>query len=91
MADKPVAPVESVAEANKAGVEALQLTGSEMRQRQSNIDMWRDRFAKMPKVRVRTTEDAFVQVNGYSFRIKARTPVMVPELVAEILEQSGRY
>ena len=91
MASKPVPAAESAAEAGKVGAEAINASGAEIRQRQSNIDMWRDRFAEMPKVRVRTTEDARVQINGYTFQIKARTPVMVPELVAQVLDESGRY
>lgn len=48
-------------------------------------------FAQMDKVTVRVPEDVFVQVNGYPFFIKGRTNVRVPQTVAEILEQSGRY
>lgn len=89
---KPKAAPVSEAQADlPEGVGAIQMTGDEARKRQSNIDLWRDRFAAMPKVRVRLAEDTFVQVNGYSFQIKGKVPVDVPELVAEILGQAGEY
>jgi hypothetical protein len=90
MASAKDAPAESIAEAPE-GVGTINMTGAERRARQSNIDMWRDRFAAMPKVRVRTTEDVRVQINGYTFQIKGKTPIEVPSLVAEVLDQSGRY
>ena len=88
------APVQNDSETVAAapeGVSTIQITGDERRARQSTIDMWRDRFAAMPKVRVRLAEDTRVQVNGYTFLIKGKETVSVPELVAEVLEQSGLY
>lgn len=43
-----------------------------------------------PKVTVKCHEDTHVQINGYSFYIKAKTKVQVPQQVAEILEEAGR-
>ena len=74
-----------------AGVAPIQITGAERRQRISEIDRMRDKFAAEPKIRIRLAEDARVQINGYTFEIKGKVPVEVPESVATILEQSGRY
>lgn len=82
---------ETTEQASKAGVAPIQLTGSERKQRQSTIDRMRDMFAAQPKVRVRLAEDTPVQINGYKFMIKGKVTVEVPELVAEVLEQSGLY
>ena len=88
IANKAVA--ESAASAPE-GAAAIEISGDERRARQSRIDLWRDRFAAMPKVSVRLAEDTRVQINGYAFEIKGKTTVKVPELVAEVLEQAGLY
>lgn len=46
-------------------------------------------FDAQPKRRIRTKNDEFVQVNGYTFLIKANEWVMVPEDIATILEDAG--
>lgn len=88
---KPAAAPKESAQDAPEGVGTIELSGQERRARQSSIDMWRDRFAAMPKVRVRLQEDTPVQVNAYKFHIKGGQQVEVPELVAEILEQAGLY
>jgi hypothetical protein len=43
-----------------------------------------------PKVPVRVPEDTTVQINTYGFFIKAKTTVMVPQQVYDILVEAGR-
>lgn len=76
-----VAPVAITPEPTKASL---------TREHASQIDKMRDHFAAQPKRRIRVREEQFVQVNGYSFRIMPGEFVMVPEQVAEILEESDR-
>jgi hypothetical protein len=49
----------------------------------------REHFAAQRKVPVRLQEDQFVQVNGYSFAIKGKERVMVPEQIYDMLVESG--
>lgn len=92
MVDNKAAPASDPAEAKAPeGVAKLELSGQERRQRQSQIDRMRDIFAAQKKVRVRLAEDARVQINGYTFLIKGRETVEVPESVATVLEESGLY
>jgi deoxycytidine triphosphate deaminase len=46
-------------------------------------------FDAQPKRRIRCKNDEFVQVNGYTFLIKANEWVMVPEDIAALLEDAG--
>lgn len=69
---------------------APSVSGAEKRERLSRLGQMKGIFNKMDKVSIRTQEDTRVQINGYVFKIKGKTRVMVPELVAEVLEQSGR-
>lgn len=50
----------------------------------------RDYYDKQEKVSVKTREDEWVQVNGYTFIIKKDTRVSVPKDIAQILEDAGR-
>lgn len=81
---------ESTADAPE-GVAAINLGGDERRARLSQIDRMRDLFAAQKKVSVRLAEDTRVQINGYTFLIKGKTTVEVPESVAEVLENAGLY
>src|SRR5690242_4098724 len=66
--------------------------GPEVAAQQSRIDEMRAHFAKQPKVRIRIRKeegDQTVQINGYTFWIKAGERVDVPEQVAQILEDAG--
>jgi len=47
-------------------------------------------FASRPKVSIKTREDEWVQINGYTFIIKGGERVEVPQDVADILEETGR-
>lgn len=53
-------------------------------------DYMRDYYAKQEKVTIRTQEDEWVQVNGYTFIIKKGERVSVPKDIAQILEDAGR-
>lgn len=58
----------------------------------SMIDRMREHFAKQPKVQIRIRKedgDQTVQVNGYTFWIKAGEKVLVPEQIADILQEAG--
>lgn len=50
----------------------------------------RNYFANQEKVSVKTQEDEWVQINGYTFIIKKGERVMVPKDVFEILDSAGR-
>jgi hypothetical protein len=50
----------------------------------------RDYFASQPKTSIKTRDDEWVQVNGYTFIIKKGERVDVPQDIANILEESGR-
>lgn len=65
-------------------------TSEEERADKLNEDRMRDYFASRPKVAVKTREDEWVQVNGYTFIIKGGVRVEVPDDIANILEESGR-
>ncbi len=73
------------------GVGTIQMSGEERRARGSAIDRMRDVLADQPKVRVRLSEDARVQINGYTFQIKGKVSVDVPQSVADVLENAGLY
>lgn len=47
-------------------------------------------FANAKRVRIRTMNEEFVQLNGYGFHIAPRKWVEVPEDVAEVLAEAGR-
>jgi deoxycytidine triphosphate deaminase len=65
-------------------------TSAEQRQDKFTEDTMRQYFAQQKKVSIKTREDQWVQVNGYTFIIKANERVEVPEDIANILEESGR-
>ena len=50
----------------------------------------RDYYATQPKVTIKTRDDEWVQVNGYTFIIKGGVRVEVPKDIADILEEAGR-
>jgi hypothetical protein len=50
----------------------------------------RDYYAAQPKVSIKTRDDEWVQVNGYTFIIKGGMRVEVPKDIADILEEAGR-
>jgi hypothetical protein len=66
------------------------VSASEKRDRLSRLGEQKRRMAEMPKVTVRCPVDTRVQVNGLVLNIKGKTRVAVPEIFAEVLEQSGR-
>jgi hypothetical protein len=47
-------------------------------------------FRTSKRVRIRTMNEEFVQLNGYGFHIAPRKWVEVPEDVAEVLAEAGR-
>ena len=55
----------------------------------SRFQKMREHFAAQRKVPVRLQEDTFVQVNGYTFQIKGKERVMVPEQIGDLLIESG--
>ena len=62
-------------------------------ERQAEQDMqvrMREYFASQPKVSIKTREDQWVQVNGYTFIIKGGERVDVPEDVFKLLDEAGR-
>jgi hypothetical protein len=65
-------------------------TSAEDRADKFTENTMRDYFAAQPKVSIRTREDEWVQVNGYTFIIKKGERVEVPKDIADILEESGR-
>jgi hypothetical protein len=65
------------------------VTAEEQRQRMSRLAVVKERLQAMPKVVVRVREDTPVIYNGYPFYLKGGERVKVPEVIAEILEQSG--
>lgn len=65
-------------------------TGAEEREDKNTEYRMRDYFASRPKVSIKTREDEWVQVNGYTFIIKKGERVEVPVDIAELLEESGR-
>lgn len=79
------------ASAAPEGAAVVNMSGSEFRDRSSKIDRMRDLFAKQKKVAVRLPEDTRVQINGFTFLIKGKATVEVPESVLEVLEQAGLY
>jgi hypothetical protein len=65
-------------------------SGKEAREDALAENKMRDYYASQPKVSIKTREDEWVQVNGYTFIIKAGERVDVPKDIADILEESGR-
>lgn len=65
-------------------------TSAEQKQDEFTEHTMRDYFASQPKVSIKTREDEWVQVNGYTFIIKKGERVDVPTDVAEMLEEAGR-
>lgn len=55
-----------------------------------SLDQMRKYFEGQPKVTIKTREQEWVQINGYTFIIQAGERVEVPEDVAKILEDAGR-
>lgn len=84
MADKKSPSVELAVD------EQTYVTGSEVEAQRSAYVKMRDHLAKQPKVRVRLNEDTLVQLNGWTVNIKGGEPVMVPQQIAQVLEDSGR-
>ena len=56
----------------------------------ATFEFMKKHYASQPKVSIKTREDEWVQVNGYTFIIKANERVEVPKDIADILEESGR-
>ena len=79
------------APAPASGQSAEALKAAAQAEQQSMLNVMRDKYAAEPRVRVKVHNDGpvQVQVNGYSFLIREGVPVMVPESVAEILEDAG--
>lgn len=71
-------------------VSADKPTSEEQRQDAFTENTMRDYYAAQPKVSIKTREDEWVQVNGYTFIIKKGERVEVPKDIADILEESGR-
>lgn len=65
-------------------------TSKEEREDKHTADNMRAYFASRPKVSIKTKDDEWVQVNGYTFIIKKGERVEVPQDIADILEASGR-
>jgi hypothetical protein len=65
-------------------------TGAEEREDKNTEHRMRDYFASQPKVSIKTREDEWVQVNGYTYIIKKGERVEVPVDIANLLEESGR-
>lgn len=66
--------------------------GPEVGSQMSRIDAMAAHFAKQPKrqIRIRKEDgDQTTQINGYTHLIKAGEKVLVPEQVAELLEDAG--
>jgi|ABSQ01.1.fsa_nt_gi deoxycytidine triphosphate deaminase len=72
------------------GISADKPSSAEERADQVTEHTMRDYYAAQPKVSIKTREDEWVQVNGYTFIIKAGERVEVPKDIAAILEESGR-
>jgi hypothetical protein len=64
-------------------------TGEEKQKELDMMDIMREHFAAQPKILVKTKTDALVQVNGYTFLIKANDKVAVPEEIGDMLEVGG--
>jgi len=79
--DTPIVP-KPRAVATPTGAEQVEDTLTENRMR--------DYFASQPRVSIKTREDQWVQVNGYTFIIQKDVRVEVPKGVADILEEAGR-
>ena len=65
-------------------------TSAEDRQDKFTETTMRDYFAAQKKVSIKTREDEWVQVNGYTFIIKKGERVDVPEDIARMLDEAGR-
>lgn len=65
-------------------------TTAEQREDKFTENTMRDYYAAQPKVSIKTREDEWVQVNGYTFIIKKGERVDVPKDIADILEDAGR-
>lgn len=65
--------------------------GEALFNRESMLNVMRDKYATEKRVRVKIHNDGpvQVQVNGYSFLIQDGVAVEVPESVAEILDAAG--
>lgn len=74
----------------KAKSELPAPTSDEDRQAAAQFDRMKAHFASRPKVSIRTRNDEWVQVNGYTLIIKAGERVEVPDEIATLLEESGR-
>lgn len=65
-------------------------TGTDAKEAVITENKMRQYFSSQPKVSIKTQEDQWVQVNGYTFIIKGGERVEVPRDIANILEESGR-
>jgi hypothetical protein len=79
-----------MAESKKAPETAEQVAGQEAMAALKEQNRMRDYFAAQKKVSIKTRQDEWVQINGYTFIIKGGERVEVPEDVANLLEESGR-
>ena len=83
-------PAAAIKSATPVPVTADVPTSAEVRIDKFTEDTMRAYFASRPKVRIKTQQDEFVQVNGYTFIIKKGEYVEVPDDIAQMLEDSGR-
>lgn len=49
-----------------------------------------DYFAKQKKISIKTRQDEWVQVNGYTYIVKGGERVEVPEDIAKLLDRAGK-
>ena len=77
------------AKAPDHATDAPAATGEEAKAERDMLDIMREHFASQPKMLVKTNADALVQINGYTFMVKAGEKVAVPEEIADMLEAGG--
>ena len=65
-------------------------SGGEAKVQVHKSQVMKAHLAKQPKVRVRLQRDTVVVMNGHTIHIQGGHSVMVPQQVAELLEESGR-
>lgn len=80
----------SVTKAEKSVTEAPAETSEEHKAALEAQNKMKNYFASRPKVSIKTQNDEWVQINGYTFIIKGGVRVEVPVDVADLLEESGR-
>lgn len=69
---------------------AVEFSGDDRKRHESRITRQKEFLAGQRKVPVKVKTDTFIQINGYTMQLQPNVKVMVPEQVAEILEEAGR-